>query len=222
MSRRLLGAVLLVVAGVAAVVATFLPLFWQGSVFRGERIGFTTTSWKIVSDRVSADSEAADFDLVLSQTTPQFGVSIVGAALLLALAAALVALPEVQRLAARYVAVAGTALLAGSVWTTGTVVAAAVDEREADPDAEPRNGPPLEELFIEEVGEGVWVLVAAVVIAVVGTVLLHARRPEPRPAGVVVYRVDDDLADTDDTDTPPFGIPVVEVAQLPEPEHDRR
>ncbi|MFD0206941.1 MULTISPECIES: hypothetical protein [Saccharothrix] len=222
MSRRVLGAVLLVVAGVAAVVGTFLPLYWQGSVFRGRRIGFTTTSWQIVSDRVSDDPKADDFDLVLSQTTPQFGVSIVGAALLLAIAAALVALPEAQRLAARYVAVAGTALLAGSVWTTGTVVAAAVDEREADPDAEPSNRPSLEELFIEEVGEGIWLMAAAVVVAVVGTVLLHGRRPEPKPEGVVVYRVDDDLSDTDDTDTPPFGIPVVEVAQLPESEYDRR
>ena len=51
--------------------------------------------------------------------------------------------------------------------------------------------------------------------------VVHARRPEPRPEGAVVYRVDGVEAD-DDTDTPPFGIPVVEVAQLPDAEYERR
>ncbi|MFD1148547.1 hypothetical protein [Saccharothrix hoggarensis] len=215
MSRRLVGVAALVGAGAVAVVGTFRPLFWQGSLFRDERVGFTTTSWDI-----TADASSSEIDLMLDQT-PQFGVPIVISAVLLAIAAALVALPEAQRLAARYAAVVGTALLAGSVWTTGMVVATAVD----DPDGEES---PVEAIggFTEEVGDGVWVLTAAVVLAVVGTVLVHGRRATPRPEGPVVYRVDGD-GDGDDTDTPPFGIPVVEapgveVARIPGTGYDDR
>ncbi|ONI89065.1 hypothetical protein ALI22I_16205 [Saccharothrix sp. ALI-22-I] len=206
MRRRLLGAALLVVAGVAAVVGTFLPLFWEGSDFGQTRLGFTTTSWEITTD-----SDELDVDLMLGQS-PQFGVPIVVSAVLLAVAAALVFLPESQRLAARYTAIAGTGLLAGAVSATGSVVVSAV----ADVSATDLRS------FTQEAGAGILVLGASVVVAVVGVVLLHARRAQPLPDGPVVYRVDDTGGD-DDTDTPPFGIPVqgVEVAQIPQTEYER-
>ncbi|XVS62768.1 hypothetical protein ACQPYE_31560 [Actinosynnema sp. CA-299493] len=207
MSRRLVGAVLLVAAGVAAVVGTFLPLYGESTSARSSGLHITSTSWSYVFSNVP---EGMDFGPVRS---PQYGVPIVVAAVLLAVAVALVFLPESQRLAARYVAISGTGLLAGAVWAAGAAVMAAVGNASRQPD----DGD-----FRVEVGAGIAVMGAAVVGAVVGVVLLHARRPEPRPEGPVVYRVDG--GEDDDTDTPPFGIPVaeVEVARLPDAEHDRR
>jgi drug/metabolite transporter (DMT)-like permease len=195
---------LLVVSAATAVVGTFLPLYWEGSVFGARedvRIGFTTTSW-----RVTTDSKQVDIDLMLG-SSPQFGVPIVLAAVLLVVAATLVFLPEHQRLAARYTAVGGAGLLVGAVSVTAMVVMAAVSHEDESTLSS----------YTEEVRAGTWVLVAAAVVAVVGVVLIHGRRAEPRPEGAVVHRVDGD----DDMDTPPFGIPVaelpvVEIAPIPE------
>ncbi|MCC8250941.1 hypothetical protein [Saccharothrix luteola] len=207
MSRRLLGAVLLLVAGVGAVVGTFLPLYQEGNDHVGMAPMVTATSWDYVFTNVP---EGMDFGPVQS---PQYGVPIVVAAVLLAVAVALVFLPESQRLASRYLAVGGTGLLAGAVWAASAVVMSAAGNASRDPD---------DGGYTVDVGEGIVVLGASVVVAVVGVVLLHARRPEPRPEGPVVYRVDG--VEDDDTDTPPFGIPVVEVevARLPDPRYDDR
>ncbi|WP_367137272.1 hypothetical protein [Saccharothrix sp. HUAS TT1] len=209
MSRRLLGAALLVAAGVAAAVGTFLPLFWEGTDFEGARYGFTTTSWDVVPD-------AGHQLQVLVGRSPQFGVPIVISSALLVVAAALAFLPESQRLAARYSAITGAALMVGAVWTTEAYAVWVVGRAsEVDPLG-----------YRGEAGAGVWVLGASALAAVLGAVLLHARRSgAPRPEGAVVYRVDDDgeVAGDDDVDTPPFGIPVVqvEVAQIPESRYER-
>ncbi|GAB3008097.1 hypothetical protein [Saccharothrix stipae] len=207
MSRRLFGAASLVAAGATAVVGTFLPLYSEGSAGVGIMPLVTVTSWEYVFTNFPGGD--ADFPPVQS---PQYGVPIVVSAVLLAIAAALVFLPEAQRLAARYLAIGGTGVLIGSVWAVVAVVVS------MDGNAS-RGG---SEGFTVKVGESVPVLGASVLLAVVGVVLLHARRPEPRPEGPVVYRVVDggEGDDTDDTDTPPFGIPVVEVAQLPASEYD--
>jgi hypothetical protein len=214
-SRRLLGAVLLVVAGVAAVIGTFLPLYVQSLDFGSRSAGdldsgptTTVTSWEFTFSNVP---EGLDFGTVQS---PQYGVPIVVAAVLLAIAVALAFLPETQRLAARYTAIAGTGLLAGAVWAVAASIVSAVGNASREPE---------DTGYRTEVGEGIVVLGASVVIAVIGVVLLHARRARPRPEGPVVYRVDG-VEDDDDTDTPPFGIPVaeVEVAQLPDSPYDRR
>lgn len=208
MSRRLLGAALLVVAGVAAVVGTFLPLFSQGGDSPGSLPLITATSWEYVFSDVPNGLDFGDLQ------SPQYGVPIAVAAVLLGVAAALVFLPEAQRLASRYLAVGGTGLLAGAVW------AAAADVISTAGNASEQGGAGG---FGVRVGEGIVLLGASVVVAAVGVVLLHARRSQPRPEGPVVYRVDG-AEDEDDTDTPPFGIPVVEVevAQLPDPGQDRR
>ncbi|MFE9751472.1 hypothetical protein ACFYOT_41750 [Saccharothrix saharensis] len=206
MSRRLFGAAMLVVAGVVAVVGTFLPLYVEGSARDGSEPLVTVTSWEYVFTNLPG---GMDFQPMQS---PQYGVPIVVSAVLLAIAAALVFLPESQRLASRYVAIGGTGVLVGSVWAVIGVVASVVGN--ADEEGAVRG-------LMVQVGEGVPVLGAAVLLAATGAVLVHARRPEPRPEGAVVYRVDGVEAD-DDTDTPPFGIPVVEVAQLPDPGYERR
>ncbi|WP_158852998.1 hypothetical protein [Saccharothrix deserti] len=212
MSRRPLGAALLVVAGVTAAVGTFLPLFWEGNEVAGIRLGFAMTSWEVTG--VGGTTEA---DLALFRT-PQYGVPIVIAAVLLAVASALVFLPETQRLAGRYTAIVGTGLLAGAVWAVVMAVVAAVgNARDSDFPG-----------YTTEAGSGVGVLIGAVLVAVAGVVLVHGGRggAEPRPEGPVVYRVDDSADDgvDDDTDTPPFGIPVqsIEIAQIPESEYGRR
>ncbi|MBB5804798.1 hypothetical protein F4560_004566 [Saccharothrix ecbatanensis] len=212
MSRRLLGAVLLLVAGVAAVLGTFLPLFRQGHAGDG---GFmaVVSSWRTAYLNVP---QGLDLDAFQS---PRFGVPIVVAGVLLVVAAALVFLPESQRLAARYLGVGATGVLVGSVAATGSYVASLLG----------RTRPPEDPgAYVEDVGEGTWMLVAAAVGAVVGVVLIHSRRVVP-VAGTVVYRVDDD--GDEDMDTPPFGIPVseipvaeipvVEVAQIPETGYER-
>lgn len=204
MSSRLLGAVLLVVAGVGAVIGTFLPLFTQGGESVGAPPMVIVTSWQHVFANVP---EGLDFGTVQST---QYGVPIVVAAVLLGIAVALVFLPESQRLASRYLAIGGTGVLVGAVSSAVAYVVAVVGNASRQPEGQP---------FAVTVGEGVVVLGASVVVAVVGVVLLHARRPEPRPEGPVVYRVD---GVEDDTDTPPFGIPVaeVEVARLPDSRPD--
>ncbi|MCE6994581.1 hypothetical protein LZG04_07130 [Saccharothrix sp. S26] len=205
MSRRLLGAAMLVGAGVTAVVGTFLPLYAEGPAREDRLPSITVTSWEYVFSNLPAGMEFAPV------RSPQYGVPIVVSAVLLAVAAALVFLPESQRLAARYLAIGGTGVLVGSVWAVVAVVVSMVGNA-----ARPEVGG-----FAVHVGEGVSVLGASVLLAVAGVVLVHARRREPRPEGPVVYRVDGDEVD-DDTDTPPFGIPVVEVAQLPDSGYERR
>ncbi|WP_447003371.1 hypothetical protein ACRAKI_27350 [Saccharothrix isguenensis] len=217
MSRRLLGAVLLLAAGVGAAVGTFLPLYWEGAHVGVDSLRVVTSSWKLELQNVSP--EFADMP---PWQSPRFGVPIAVSAVLLVVAAALVLLPEHQRLAARYLGVGATGLMAGSVAATGMYVRAMVG-----------NAPPSDDIgtYSGGVGEGLLVLVAAVVAAVVGVVLIHGRRAEPRPEGAVVYRVDEG---DDDMDTPPFGmpvvgmpvagapeVPVVEVAQIPESEYER-
>jgi hypothetical protein len=205
-SRRLLGALLLLLAGIGAVVGTFLPLYWQAVSGEPGAPRFSTTSWRVRYDNVPS---GLDIDVTQS---PQFGVPIVTAAVLLAVAAALVFLPEAQRLAARYLAIGATGLLVGAVSATGSVAAAMIDNWDASGTDE----------FSMGVGEGLLLLSVSVLVAVVGVVLVHARRVAPGPEGPVVYRVEDDV-EADDTDTPPFGIPVggIEVAQLPETRYER-
>ncbi|NUT96212.1 MAG: hypothetical protein HOY78_29715 [Saccharothrix sp.] len=192
MSRRGTGAGLLVLAGATAVVATFLPLGSVGTSLGGDdRFGFTMTSWATTSEPAG---------LAWLGGSAQYGVPVVIAAVLLVVALALAFLPEPQRQVARYTAVAATALLAGSVWTTVMSVAAWLTPPVSD----------ARTTLEYETGPGLWVLVASVVVAVLGTVFL-LRRPEPVVEGPVV-RV---LVDPD-TDTPPLGIQVAVLPELPE------
>ncbi|WP_033441665.1 hypothetical protein [Saccharothrix sp. NRRL B-16314] len=205
MSRRLFGAVLLLVAGVAAVVGTFLPLYWQGAPVGTMEPRGVVSSWKVEFQNVR--SEFVD---VTPWKVPQFGVPIVLAAVLLVVAAVLVLLPEHQRLAARYTAVGATGVLAGSVAATGAFVVSVVGNTPPADDSGARSG---------GAGEGVLVLVAAALVALVGVVLIHGRRAESRPGGPVVYRVDD--GGDEDLDTPPYGIPVVEFEPIHDTGHER-
>ncbi|MBB5959345.1 hypothetical protein FHS29_005965 [Saccharothrix tamanrassetensis] len=198
MNRRAAGVALAVASAVTAVVATFLPLGRMG-IGRGDsRFGYTTTGWSVTTEPISLAGFAP---------TAQFGVPIVIAAVLLVVAAALVFLPEHQKQAARYTAIGATGVLVGSVWTTFMVVSAWLSPSFRG------ERTPLE----SEYGAGLWLLVAAGVVAVVATVLLHAKPRQPAPEGPIVHRLVDD-ADTD-TDTPPFGtsVPVLPAGYLEQP-----
>lgn len=199
MSRRPLGAVLLVAAAVGAVVGTFLPLFREGAG-HDARLGFVTTAWE-----TTTGADGIDVGLMLGVRATRYGVPITVAAAVLLVAAGTSLLPGRRAAPARGVAIGGTGLLIGSVWTTGMGVASSVASSANDSDG-----------YVQEVREGVWVLVLASVAAVVGAVLVHARRPDPVPAGPVVH-----VVGGDDTDTPPHGIPVarVQVARLPESDY---
>ncbi|WP_309117227.1 hypothetical protein [Saccharothrix sp.] len=190
MSRRDIGVALLFVAGAVAAVATFLPLCFVGTELGGGTwFGFTMTSWAITSEPA---------DLSWLGGSAQYGVPIVISAVLLLVAVALAFLPEPQRQAGRYAAVAATALLAGSVWTTAMAVVAWLTPPASD-----------ERTLVEyESGPGLWVLLASVLVAVVGTVLL-LRRPVVVAEGPVVHVLVD-------TDTPPMGIQVAVLPELPE------
>ncbi|QFZ22325.1 hypothetical protein [Saccharothrix syringae] len=210
MSRRLLGAVLLVLAAAAAVVGTFLPLIVLTGAFdpggNGGGLRIVTTAWESRVEPGPSPLSALAFD-----HTAQYGVPIVVSAALLVVAAALVLLPEEHSLVARYTALGATGVLFGAVWAVWTAVSAAVRAPEGA----------VGEYLRETSGGGVWLLSAAVLVAVAGVVLVHARRPAP-VGGAVVYAVGgDDVHPVggDDEDTPPLGIPVVEVARLPESDY---
>ncbi|MEU5696145.1 hypothetical protein [Actinosynnema sp. NPDC020468] len=192
MSRRVLGAVLLAVSGVLAVLGSFLPEYRAVGLDPSGGFSVSVTAWEVT---VSPPADGIG-------STPQLGVPLVVAALVLAAAAGLVALPEHQRSAARYAAVGGTGLLLGAV---ASVLAVAVE-------------------FVSDGGDqlagrsfevGLWVLLLAPVVAGFGTVLIHAPRAVAG-SGPVVHVLDD--LDDDDTSTPPFGIAVSrpDVVVLPE------
>ncbi|MEV0679752.1 hypothetical protein AB0I60_24820 [Actinosynnema sp. NPDC050436] len=189
MSRRALGVVLAVIAAVTSVVATFLPFSWIGTGRGASRFGFTTTGWGAYSEPAELGGDGPE---------AQTGVPVVIAAVLLVVAATLVFLPFHQRQAGRYTAIAATGLLVGSVWTTFIVISARLSPAFRDPRA-----------GVEyEYGVGLWLLVAACAVAVLASVYLHAKPPEPVAAGAVVHRVDADAGAGVDVDTPPFGISV--------------
>ena len=194
MSRRGTGVVLLFVAGATAVVATFLPLCFIGTSLTGDaRFGFTMTSWATTSEPAG---------LAWLGASAQYGVPVVIAAVLLVVAAALAFLAEPQRQASRDTAVAATGLLAGAVWTTVMAVVAWLT-------------PPVSDVRTSmeyETGAGLWVLVASVVVAVLGTVFLLRRGEVVVEEEGPVVRV---LVDPD-TDTPPLGIQVAVLPELPE------
>ncbi|MGM1062984.1 hypothetical protein [Saccharothrix sp. Mg75] len=217
MSRRPWGAVLLVVAAVAAVAGTFLPLFWEGSAADPD-LGFVTTAW-----RTTTGAAEVDVELMLGVRATRYGVPITVAAAVLLVAAGGSLLPGRRAPVATYAAVAGAALLAGAVWTTGMGVAAAVE-----PSAHNFEG------YAQEVREGTWLLVLSAVVAAAGATLVHTRRPATphptpaqhptaphRPTSHVTTTAAMTTTDDADDDTRPHDIPpeAIVVAHLPESDY---
>ncbi len=186
-TRRVFGAVLVLVAAGLAVAATFLSAYSVQVAFRGRTLRFEATSWAVERD---------DFQEALMLGPVEFGEPVVGAALVMALSAVL----AFRVPAARVGSLLGAGLLAGVAWSAVSSVQATVRRLQVLDSPAP--------LEVEQ-GAGVTLLVVAAGVAVVSAVLHQElpRRDEPETEdGAVIHQFDDEA---DDTDTPPYGFPVV-------------
>ncbi|USX52007.1 hypothetical protein [Lentzea sp. HUAS12] len=186
--RRRIAGVLLVLGAALAVVASFQPTF--SSVYKdfGPGLTITTTLWTTSSEPSTTVREQPAFYAA--------GWPVVIAALVVA-AAVVLLLRDRTAFIGRPLAAGAAGLLGGvvllyvgQVYSLTRVVA---DEPLA----------PRQELVYHG---GMYLLVAAAIIGLVGAVLAQQRHPEPVGAaeadedGVVVHQLDAD------DDTPPFGI----------------
>ncbi len=190
-TRRVFGAVLVFVAAGLAVAATFLTAYSVQTELQGRTLRFEATSWAVERD---------DFRGLLMFGVIKFGEPAVAAALVMALSAVL----AFRIPAARVGSLLGAGLLVGVAWSAVGTLQAMVDQlREL-------NAPVRFDL---EQGDGVTLLIVAAGIGVVSAVL-HQELPrrvapeaEAAEAGpVVIHQIDDE---PDDTETPPYGYPVI-------------
>lgn len=187
-TRRVFGAVLVLVAAGLAVAATFLTAYAVRVPFRGRTLWFEATSWAVERD---------DFGGAFVLAPLEIGAPVVVAALVLALSAVV----AFRVPAVRIGSLLGAGVLVGVAWSAVINVKATVRElRDFD----------VPTPFEVEQGPGLTLLIVAAGVAVVSAVLHQElpRRDEPEVAadGVVIHQIDDE---PDDTDTPPYGFPVV-------------
>ncbi|WP_329789950.1 hypothetical protein V1227_38115 [Lentzea sp. DG1S-22] len=190
-TRRVLGAVLVFVAAGLAVAATFLTAYSVQVVVSGRTLRFEATSWVVERD---------DFREVLMLAPLEFGEPVVGAALVMALAAVL----AFRVPAFRVGSLLGAGLLAGAAWSAVGRVQGLVGELEGIESPVP--------IAVEQ-GDGVTMLIVAAGVGVISAVL-HQELPRRVGGdddveggdGVVIHQIDDD---GDDAETPPYGYPVI-------------
>ncbi len=186
-TRRVLGAVLVLVAAALAATATFLSAYSVEATIRGQTLSFEATAWTIDQD---------DFQGALQLGPIEFGEPAIGGAILMALAAVL----AWRHPAARVGSLLGAGVLAGAAWSAVGTVQGTV-KRLAELEA------PVP-LNVAQ-GDGVTLLIIAAGVAVVAAVL-HQELPrrvqtEPSEAGgAVIHQIEGD-----DTETPPYGYPVI-------------
>lgn len=187
-TRRVFGAVLVFVAAGLAVAATFLSAYSVQVVVNGRTLRFEATSWVVERD---------DFRDILILERLAHGEPVLGAALVMALSAVL----AFRVPAVRVGSLLGAGVLVGVAWAAVARVQGLVD----------RLGELETPVTIEVAqGDGVTMLIVAAGVAVVSAVL-HQELPRAVPVdadgdGVVVHQIDDEA---DDTDTPPYGYPVI-------------
>ncbi|MFD9705742.1 hypothetical protein [Lentzea sp. NPDC059081] len=188
-TRRVFGAVLVFVAAGLAVAATFLPAYSVQVSPRNRVFRFEGTLWAVERD---------DFGNALVLAPLELGTAVVVAALAMALSAVV----AFRVPAVRVGSLLGAGLLAGVAWSAVSGVQTIV-RRLQNIDA------PVP--FEVEQGPGITLLVVAAGVAVVSAVL-HQELPrggseqETAADGVVIHQIDDE---PDDTETPPYGFPVV-------------
>ncbi|ONI89066.1 hypothetical protein ALI22I_16210 [Saccharothrix sp. ALI-22-I] len=179
---RLVGVVALVIGAALTLVGTFLPLYTQVFEFGGVMSGETV--------EMGQDSWGVLDSEPWREREARYGVPMVVAVVLIVLGAAFTG-----RMWGRLAAISGAMLLTGSVWLVGQQLLALFA----------LGGPGI--TITTELGLGSFTLAAATLVVLVGALLVQdwpPRAPKPDPGVAVVYRLDDD-----DTDTPPFGFPVV-------------
>ena len=180
--KRIAGAVALLAGAALTAMGATRPLYETTRVDSGYRSGYRMTLWG--GEYTSPDGVTTTPDIRIL-----FGVPAVVAAVLLVLAAVLVLvsarLPARVATVARAGSVVAAGLLVGAVWTVGQMVRAATEQSD-----------PVGGTLVATAGTGMWLLIAAAVVAVAGALLVQ-QRPE-----VPAYQPLDD----DDTDTPPMGV----------------
>ncbi len=187
-TRRVFGAVLVFVAAGLAVAATFLVAYSVETVFAGRDLKFVATSWGVDRD---------DFQGALQLSSIRYGVPAVVAGALMAVSAVLAFRQPVARLGS----LLGAGMLVGLAWLSLNAIQETVEQL-----GEINVPVPLEVTR----GDGVTLLIVAAGVGLVAA-LLHQELPWQRRAevaadGVVIHQIEDDI---DDTDTPPYGYPVI-------------
>jgi hypothetical protein len=193
-SRRIVAGVVLLAAGLLAIGGTFGSLFDLSMSFSFglTSVGhtFTTTSW-------TTEYPTLGVPFGTASRSNYFGLpAVVASALALYGADALLRGRgrPLNLVRVRLFAVAACALLAGFIWFAATNL---LDSISVNADADG---------FGYTTGAGMWILIAACLVAALGSVLLLGLKPEgsPAPAApadeVIVYQVD--------VDTPPMGFEV--------------
>ncbi|MEU7478090.1 hypothetical protein AB0A63_19045 [Lentzea sp. NPDC042327] len=184
-TRRVFGAVLVLVAAGLAVAATFLVGYSVETEFANRTLRFEATTWGIEHD---------DFRGSLMLAPIDYGWPALAAAVVMALSAVLSFRQPVARLGS----LLGAGALVGLAWLALNQVQQVVRRL-----AELTVPVPLDVVR----GNGITVLLVAAGVGVVAA-LLHQELPwhrAERPAdGVVIHQVEGD-----DEDTPPYGFPVV-------------
>ncbi|GGU57459.1 hypothetical protein [Lentzea flava] len=194
-TRRAFGAILVFVAAGLAVAATFLSAYSVQVELQGRTFRYEATSWV---------TERDDFRGALLLGPIEYGEPAVGAALVMALCAGL----AFRVPAARVGSLLGAGVLVGVAWSAVAGVRGTI-EKLRDLDA------PVP--FDVEQGDGVTMLIVAAGIGVVSAVLHQElpRRVVSEPVvdadGVVIHQIEGD-----DSETPPYGFPVIVEPKEPE------
>lgn len=178
------GPILLMVAAVAAIVGTFRELYGMRFKHDAGIDGWSQNGWWYVTNDIGFAQEA---------TPPQVGLPITGSAVVLAVGAVFLLR---KRKSGWLFAVGGAAALAAAVWSThlnylSMVSGVTEDTRTTE------FGP---EVFLRD---GMYLLLAAVVIAAVGVVFSRPRKEQEPEEEVVIHQIED-------LDTPPYGVPMQE------------
>ncbi|WP_112274389.1 hypothetical protein [Lentzea terrae] len=193
-TRRVFGAVLVLVAAGLAVAATFLSAYAVQVRVQGRTLRYEATSWV---------TERDDFRGALMLGPIEFGEPAVGAALVMALATVL----AFRMPAARVGSLLGAGLLTGVAWSAVASVQGTVQKvRELESPVP----------FDVEQGDGVTLLIVAAGVGVVAAVLhqeLPRRTAEVPADGVVIHQIEGD-----ESETPPYGFPVIVEPQEPKKE----
>ncbi|MFD4639326.1 hypothetical protein ACFWN2_18550 [Lentzea sp. NPDC058436] len=187
-TRRVFGAVLVFVSAGLGVAATFLSAYSVQVVTTSRTLRYESTTWVVGRN---------DFQDILLLQPLKFGEPAVGAALVMALAAVL----AFRMPAFRVGSLLGAGVLVGAAWSAVAHVQEVVTQLGAIESRVP--------IEVEQ-GDGVTLLIVAAGVAVVSAVL-HQELPRAEKVddgggdGVVIHQIDE----ADDTDTPPYGYPVI-------------
>lgn len=194
MTRRAIAVITIGAGALFVVLASLLPLYGVRTTVRqgvnpaspGTSRTVALSGWEYFQDPVPPG------EYLGSGVYPVYGYGLVLAAVLAAVGALLQLRSPLLAAVGRFAVLAAVGVVVGTVWAVLETLRTLFGSVNTAPTV----------TTDEFVGTGTWLLALASVAMVVGAVVAHDWPARvTRPAGVSVYRVDDD-------DTPPFGIPV--------------